>query len=321
MWNLSGANAGNITGVVSSFVNIQNLTGGTANDIFAFQPGGSVSGNIDGGGATNTLDYSGLPGPITLDVLANTAPNIGGTFANITNFVGSAGSDTLIGPAGPTTWSITGANAESVAGETFSSFENLTGGVGNDTFAFQPGGSVSGNIDGGGGTNTLDYSALAGPVTVNLQSDTATDIGGTFANIANFVGQRGSDTLIGPDVTTHWVINSANGGSVNGDTFSSFENLTGGVANDTFSFYTGGSVSGNIDGGGGLNTLDYSHYAGGVIVNLALNAATGVGGKTFNINGIIGGMGDDMFIGNGRTTFSKGEPAAASSSEAVATTR
>ncbi|MDB5357607.1 MAG: hypothetical protein JWN24_4060 [Phycisphaerales bacterium] len=304
-WNITAANGGSVS--VYTFSSFENLTGGPGNDTFAFQPGGSVAGNVDGGGGTNTLDDSALPGPITVNLQTSTAPGIGGTFANISNFIGSASAgDTLIGPDAATNWQITAANAGSAGSDTFSSFENLTGGAGNDSFAFLPGGGVSGNIDGGGGTNTLDYSALSGPITVNLQTHAAPGIGGTFTNISNFVGSAGSDSLIGPDATTTWAITGANSGSVAGNTFSSFENLIGGSGDDTFALYDGGSLSGKVDGMGGNNTLDYSYYSLNVIVNLALNTATGYAGGAFNINGIIGGAGNNMFIGNSAPNFFTG---------------
>jgi hypothetical protein len=303
-WQITGPGSGTLDGVVS-FSSIQNLKGGTGSDMFQFHAGGSIPGTVDGGGGKDTLDYSSLAGPVTVDIGAGTAPDIGGLFSNINNFVGSGSTaDTLTGP--DANWTISGANAGSVNGLTFSSFENLTGAAGNDTFAFQPGGSVSGNIDGGGGTNTLDYSALTGPVSVNLQTGTASDIGGTFANISNFIGSAGSDTLTGPNVTTQWNITLPNGGTVNGSTFSSFENLIGGTGNDTFALYTGGSLSGKIDGGGGSNTLDYSNYSGNIIINLALNTAAGVAGGVFNISNIVGGSGNAMFIGNSASNLFKG---------------
>src|SRR5262249_56725814 len=97
------------------------------------------------------------------------------------------------------TWDMIGANSGTVNGLTFSLFQNLTGGSSNDQFVFFGGGSVSGNIDGGGGTNSLDYSNLMTPVTVNLSNDTATGIGGTFANITIFLAGSGSNTLVGPN--------------------------------------------------------------------------------------------------------------------------
>ena len=297
IYTVTGANAGTVGAY--TFSSFENLTGGPANDVFVFQPGGSLAGGIDGGGGTNTLDYSFYGGPVSVNLATGAATGIGTSLTNLSNFLGSgSNADTLGGPAGDATWSITGTNAGSVNGNTFSSFENLAGGAGNDTFAFTTGGSVSGNIDGGAGTNTLDYSALAGPVTVNLQTAKASDIGGTFANVSNFVGSLGSDSLTGPDAATQWNITAANSGTVGPDTFSSFENLVGGLGNDTFSIYNGGSISGSIDGGGGTNTLDYSHFTGNIIVNLALGTATGVAGRIFNIEGIVGGAGNNLFVGN-----------------------
>ena len=86
-------------------------------------------------------------------------------------FDGAGGSDTLIGPDGDSTWTITGANAGTLGGAiplSFANVENLTGGAGNDTFAFAPAGNVAGMIDGGGGTNALDYSAFTTPIHANL---------------------------------------------------------------------------------------------------------------------------------------------------------
>ena len=146
---------------------------------------------------------------MTVNLQADTATGIGGTFANVTQFFGGTGANTIDGPDAATTWSIFGADFEQLDGSTFFSFGNLIGGTGPDQFAFQPGGSLSGNVDGGGGTNTLDDSGSSSPVTVNLQSDTATGIGGTFANVTNFLGSPGSDTFIGPDAPAVWSITGA----------------------------------------------------------------------------------------------------------------
>jgi pimeloyl-ACP methyl ester carboxylesterase len=295
-WIISGANSGSLDGVIA-FGNVENLTGGNQSDSFEFLPGGSITGNINGGGGSDTLDYSSLAGPVTVNLQTGTASRIAGTFSNISNFVGSTSSaDLLVGP--DATWDIGGSNAGSVNGSTFSSFENLTGGAGNDQFVFLPGGSISGNIDGGGGTNTLDYSNLVGPVTVNLQNRTGANIGGTFANISNFIGSSSpSDTLIGPDGGATWDINGTNAGSVNGSTFSSFENLTGGAGNDQFVFLPGGSISGNLDGGGGGNTLDYSNLPGPITLNLQTDMATNIGGTFANITNFIGSSGSNLVVG------------------------
>jgi autotransporter-associated beta strand protein len=89
-------------------------------------------------------------------------------------FDGGGGSDTLVGPSADTTWSVTGPGGGNLGGPVpfaFANVENLTGGTGNDTFAFTASGNVSGMVDGGGGTNALDYSAIVTPVHANLGLD------------------------------------------------------------------------------------------------------------------------------------------------------
>jgi hypothetical protein len=69
--------------------------------------------------------------------------------------------------------------------------QNLTGGAGADTFVFADGAGVDGTIDGGGGTNTLDYSAYSSSVLVDLQTGFATGVGAGIANIQNVTGGAG----------------------------------------------------------------------------------------------------------------------------------
>jgi Ca2+-binding RTX toxin-like protein len=73
----------------------------------------------------------------------------------------------------------------------------LRGGTGNNSFALQnaPGG-MKVFIDGGSGSNWLDYSAYTTGVSVNLWNGTATDLAGV-RNIQNVAGGTGNDLLIG----------------------------------------------------------------------------------------------------------------------------
>jgi hypothetical protein len=296
VWDITGPGSGTLNGI--AFSNATSLTGGTNTDTFNFQPGGSIPGNLDGGGGGDTLNYSGVAGPVTVNLQSHTAPGIGGTFSNITSVVGSAASDTLVGPDAGATWNLTGANSGTVAGVSFSSFEKLQGGSGDDKFVFAAAGSVSGNIDGGAGSNTLDYSALGTPVSVNLQTRTASGVGGTFANIGTVIGGSGSNTLTGPDAAASWSLTGSNSGSVNGTNFSAFANLQGGTGDDQFLFQPGGSVSGNINGGGGTNTLDYSALAGPVTVNFFTGTASDIGGTFAGITKAIGSQSNqDTIIG------------------------
>jgi hypothetical protein len=305
-WNITGSNSGSL-GVVS-FSGVANLTGGTGNDTFAFASGGSVSGKINGGAGTNTLNYSGDGGAaITVNLANDTATRTGG-FSNIQALVGSSSTaDQLVGPNSTNTWTLTGANAGTVGSFSFSAVENLTGGTGNDTFVFDSGGSVSGKINGGTGTNTLNYASDGGAaVTVNLASDTATRTGG-FSNIQALVGSSSTaDQLIGPNATETWTLTGANAGTVAGLSFSAIENLTGGTGNDTFVFDSGGSVLGKINGGGGTNTLNYASDGGAAAtVNLASDTATRTGGFS-NIQSLVGSSstGNQLIGPNSNTVWS-----------------
>ena len=73
----------------------------------------------------------------------------------------------------------------------------INAGAGNDTFKLSNGKGVAGKIDGGGGTNTLDYSLYSTGVTVNLTTGAATGVGGGIANILNVTGSPASDTITG----------------------------------------------------------------------------------------------------------------------------
>src|SRR5262249_20447356 len=59
--------------------------------------------------------------------------------------------------------------------------------------------------------------------------------------------------------------------------------LTGGGQVDTFAVHDGGSVSGTLDGGDGIDALDYSAFTGTVHVNLPGHSATGVAGPVNNV--------------------------------------
>ena len=123
---------------------------------------------INGSAAADTLAVAGTSPFIA--TLNGTAIGPIAAQGGVT-FDGAGGSDTLIGRDVDTTWAITGTNAGNLGGPipfTFANVENLTGGGGNDTFAFSPAGSVAGMIDGGGGTNALDYSAFTTPIHANL---------------------------------------------------------------------------------------------------------------------------------------------------------
>src|SRR5262249_42664508 len=105
-----------------------------------------------------------------------------------------------------------------------------------------------------------------------------------------------------------WNVTDTDAGSVSGLAFSNVQNLIGGDGPDTFVMGRGtdatgavtiGGITGRIDGGGGFDFLDYTAWTSSVTVNLATGAATGIGVGISNVEGVLGGSGDDVLTGNG----------------------
>src|SRR5207245_72356 len=98
------------------------------------------------------------------------------------------------------------------------------------------------------------------------------------------VGEGSGDTLVGSNAGNVFTLAGSNTGTVSGSaygssvSFSQVGNLTAGSGSDTFQFADGGSLTGNIVGGG-TDTLDYTAYSTSVLVDLQTGFATGVGGS------------------------------------------
>jgi ELWxxDGT repeat protein len=144
---------------------------------------------------------------------------------------GGAGTNTLIAPNTNNVWQLTGDGEGDLNGQVFfTDMSNLVGGTGQDTFQFSADGRVSGTINGGGGSNTLDYAALLDGIYANLLTGNASRTGG-IAHIQNVDGSAGDDILVG-DAGAN-VLNG-NGGR---------DLIIGGGGNDT------------INGGGGEDLI------------------------------------------------------------------
>jgi hypothetical protein len=83
------------------------ISAGTGDDTFQFFTGAGITGTLDGGGGTNTLDYTGYTGNILTDLLVATATGVGGGIAHIQRVIGSQGNDLIVGNANPS-WLIGG---------------------------------------------------------------------------------------------------------------------------------------------------------------------------------------------------------------------
>ncbi len=273
-WVVNGANAGTVTGLTGSFTGVENFIGGTGADTFRIDPSGSLSGNIDGNTGTDLLDYSNLtavqvPAGVQVNLQLGTASLIGGAVQAIENVTGSQANDTLVG------------NSQNNSLNGFDGNDTITGAAGNDT------------ITGGSGTDTL-LESFTGIVTLTntsfngngadtLSAIEAADLTGSVGNdqlTISFTGQvtangsGGNDLLTGPNANATWDITAGTLTSAGlTATFTNFEDLQGGTANDTFVFSGAGSLPGSINGGLGTDTLDYTAIGSAINVNVQTSQA------------------------------------------------
>jgi Ca2+-binding RTX toxin-like protein len=372
-WDITGNDAGTLNGWVG-FSAVENLRGGTQQDLFVIGHLVGMSGRIEGRGGYNQLEYWRWTTPVFVHLETRAARGVfggaAGGFSDIDGYIGGSGADDLTGANAANTWNITAAGAGNVNNAFwFSRVENLGGGSQADQFVVADGVSFAGffgggggsdtldfsaftaarpantwtfgafgfgglngvlgiaqiedilgganpdrfvfavsglfgsqwarDLDGGGGSDTLDYSAFATEqVTVNLGAQSATRVGGQIRNLEEFIGGQGTDTLVGSNVFNTWRVRTANNqGTVNGFGFRSVEHLTGGTGQDRFLLDNGLGVSGTIHGGGSTDSLDYTAYLTKVEVNLAAGTATNLGGIA-SIEIVKGGAGDDVLTGD-----------------------
>ena len=228
-FNVTSLNAGNLNGAIA-FSNFAILTGGSGNDTFKFANGATITGSINGGGGVNTLDDSAYTTTVTANLPASRATAVGGTVSNVQAYVGGSNSgNKVLGPNADTVWPA--ANSGDLNGSIdFSGFGNLTGGTGRDTFKFGSGGSLTGKIDGGTGSNWLDYSALPRASRSTSRLGRRPGSGDRSSTSGTRRGGSGNDTLKGATL-----------GSI----------LIGGPGNDTI---IGGAGRNLLIGGSGADT-------------------------------------------------------------------
>jgi len=241
-WVINEENAGDVIdneanggpAKIYEFVAIENIVGGTGEDIFDVSDVNAKIGNVNGGGgaARNTL-------------VAGNANNTWQIDADDNNQLINATTNTQ------------------TAG--FTAVENLSGGSAGDTFVLADQAVVVGTIDGGIGENHLDMSAYSSDVLVDLQNASVTAVNGGgdngISNIAEFSAGSGSDTFSAQSTLNDWIVDNINAGNINDNAFvfNGFENLQGSGNVDNFVVTTTGSVDGTIRGGANDDTLQLNY--------------------------------------------------------------
>ena len=284
--NLSTGFATDTTGITG----IEHVTGGSGNDTLT---GNGGDNRLNGGVGSDTLNYSASTASVTIDLGLGTVSgtSIGtDTLISIESIIGSPFTDSLIGLASGQWQILTATSGQYTSGSTlnFADIETLIGGSGADALSFAPAlGALSVTVTGLGAAGGFDL--------------TASGFTGAFRNMDGVTGSAGSDTFTGANLVSAWQLSqgvsvyTSGGHSLN---FSSFENLNGGSAADTFQMLAFTTALIHLSGGGDSDTLDYSAYATSVTVNLSTGVATDTTGIT-GIEHVTGGSGNDMLTGNG----------------------
>ena len=188
---------------------------------------GAVIGSITGSGSNNT---------ITVQSLSNQTSNIVISGTNSGNITSSGG--TSVG--------------------SFTGITRIVGGAGSDTFKLVNNSALlNGTIDGGSGTNALNYSGTTKPTFINLGTGQATGVTsttstGVVTNIQNVFGGTGNDFLTGSAAS-----NVMDGGA--GD-----DTMSGLGGNDIMA---GNYGADNMNGGAGIDIL-IGGYVDFVVGNL-----------------------------------------------------
>ncbi|OWY31162.1 hemolysin D [Herbaspirillum robiniae] len=329
-----------------TYTHIQNATGSAYDDVFIAS---TDANRFDGGGGSNTVSYVNSSAGVNVNLVSGTGSGgaaAGDTYVRIQNVIGTAYDDTFVGSldansfdggsggndtvsyvsstAGVSVNFVSGRGTGGFAeGDTYNHIQNVIGSAFDDVFIA---GVDSKNFNGGsGGSDTVNYGASTGAVTVNMI--TLTGSGGyaqnnTYTHIQNIVGSSYSDTFIasidannfngglgGSDTVSYAFSNAAvtvdlyngsgSGGYAQGDVLAHIQNVIGSNYDDMF--IASADVN-NFNGGGGSNTVSYFYSVGGVTVDLTNTIGTGTGGyyaagdSFTNIQNIIGSVYDDTFV-------------------------
>jgi Ca2+-binding RTX toxin-like protein len=292
------------------------MRGGLGDDTYSVDNVGDVVDETTGGGGIDTIETSvsyvasaliekaSLFGSGNINVRLTTALNAyimgnGGnnviTSGNGNDFIyGQGGNDTLYGNAGND-------RLDGGAG-----IDIMRGGLGDDTYYLDTAGDVADETTGGGGEDTVwtsvSFASSASFESVYLQGTGNINVSLTAAVKTYLDGNAGNNILI----------------TGSGDDY-----ISGGAGNDVISggagkdYLTGGAGDDHLRGGAGDDSLwggagiDYARYDEANYGNLTLNlenyylnvGAAAIGDSYYQIEGLVGGAGDDRIIGDTATNY------------------
>ena len=303
--------------------NIENVIGGQNDDTFQFSDGVGVTGQVDGRGGVDTLDYHLWSSAVRVHLGEGWASAIFGGYPggaiNFENATGGAGHDTLIGSDGDNVLVgnggddvLTGlAGDDTISGGVGDDLldggigddslhggpgnDTMTGGMGDDTYVLVPG-SID-EVEDQAGVDLLDFSGAVWPVTVDLRIgngrkqrvDEQENLLAITGLIENVIGSPFADVIRGNAAD-----NTLAGGAGN-------DVLLGDAGDDTLVGDGGGD---RLDGGLGNDILSGGDGDDTLLGNSGDDALHGDGGDDALDGGrgsdrLDGGAGDDRIDGGG----------------------
>jgi Ca2+-binding RTX toxin-like protein len=285
----------------------QTLRGGSGNDTLNGDAGTDI---LVGNGGSDTVSYAGRGTPVTITL--NGLADDGGAGENdnvnadIENALGGSGADNITGNGGVNR--LTGGPGA----------DQLHGAGGNDVLVGDSDG-VGDTYDGGSGSDTVTYAAVAGPVNVIADGSASPFQGEVIeSTVENLTGTPAGDTLTGN--ASRNVLNGQDGNDVlNGDLGNDV--LNGGRGDDTLHGNEGSdSMNGGpgpdpdpvnlpnwtdadtIDGGIGIDSVSYSTREANLTLTVGLASGDGEAGEGDVIQAdtekVTGGRGDDTITGD-----------------------
>ncbi len=294
-WQLSGMAQGVVGSM--SFSSVERLLAGADDDTFQVLPGAAGFSTLQTGSGVDTV--LGVLGGVWNVAAANTVLYSGLAFAPVERLVAGPAGDTLVARNVSNTWQLSGNQSGAVDGLTFQGFDSLQGGGQADTFQVSAAAfgftSVAGNAGSDIVQGQLPTSVFAIRDTGDVQFN-----GLIFNTVESLTGTGANDLLVGPNASVTWSLTATNTGTVAGYRFSEIESLRGGSGSDVFTFGTAGQLSGNLEGGMGVNGLNYSAYPSTrpAVVDLQAASATAVGQSVLQIQNVTGGAGADRLSGD-----------------------
>jgi Ca2+-binding RTX toxin-like protein len=285
-------------------ISIENVNGSHANDTLSGTAGANIlagwggddvlrggagADRLDGGVGRDTASYGTSAASVTVDLSSDTGTGgdaQGDTLIGIENVTGSQGDDRLTGDDG----------------------SNVLSGLGGDDVL--RGGAGADRLDGGTGSDTASYFAGTVDVVVDLAAGTASGgeaEGDTLVSIENVNGSQGDDTLNGnadANALAGWGgddllrggagddVLSGGGGNDRLEGGNGSDDLFGGAGDDVLSDSSvyDFSLHQILDGGDGIDTVDYSHsqYTRGIVLDLGSGDGEGGSLTLISIENLVG---------------------------------